>query len=214
MLHRPSGVHLDRKRAPPLAFAVAGTDMHKGRVAIRRVLLVDDSATVLRAWSLSCTDKRALCASSRAIALELAKRERPDLAIVDLYLGRETGLDVIRDLRAAKIDAFIVLVSAHISVEYAMLAMQAGADDCYDKAVSLKQIIRRVESGLRPEPALQKVPTLKEVEWRHIARVLSDCGGNISHAADVLGEHRQSLQRKIRRHAPGALRPGVRRARR
>ena len=175
--------------------------MRKGRAAICRVLLVDDSKTVLSAWSLSCGDKLALCASSRASALEIAKRERPDLAIVDLYLGRETGLDVIRDLRAASIDAFIVLVSAHISVEYAMLAVQAGADDCYDKAVSLNQIIRRVESGQRPEPAPQSVPTLKEVEWRHITRVLSDCGGKISHPPHLLGEDPHALPRKIQRPA-------------
>jgi two-component system, response regulator RegA len=183
---------------------------------VERVLLVDDSKTVLRAWQLSCQQahKIALCAASRRSALDLAARERPDLAVVDLFLQEATGLEVIRDLKHLGVDAFIVLVSAHISVEYAMLAVHAGADDCYDKSISLKQIIQRVETGQRTEPDWQSVPTLREVEWRHIARVLSDCDGNISHAAEVLGEHRQSLQRKIHRYAPGALRVRAHRARR
>ena len=44
--------------------------------------------------------------------------------------------------------------------------------------------------------------TLARVEWEHINRVLSDCGGNISKAARVLGIHRRSLQRKLQKYPP------------
>jgi two-component system response regulator RegA len=42
-----------------------------------------------------------------------------------------------------------------------------------------------------------ETPTLARVEWEHIHRVLTDCGGNISQAARLLGLHRRSLQRKL-----------------
>jgi len=45
-------------------------------------------------------------------------------------------------------------------------------------------------------------PSLARVEWEHIQRVLSDCDGNISKAARVLGIHRRSLQRKLQKHPP------------
>ena len=45
-------------------------------------------------------------------------------------------------------------------------------------------------------PAFE-VPTLARVEWEHIHRVLTDCNGNISQAARLLGLHRRSLQRKL-----------------
>jgi two-component system, response regulator RegA len=38
------------------------------------------------------------------------------------------------------------------------------------------------------------------VEWEHINRVLSDCGGNVSQAARILGIHRRSLQRKLAKY--------------
>jgi len=43
-------------------------------------------------------------------------------------------------------------------------------------------------------------PTLARVEWEHINRVLSDCGGNVSQAARILGIHRRSLQRKLSKY--------------
>lgn len=45
-------------------------------------------------------------------------------------------------------------------------------------------------------------PSLARVEWEHIQRVLSDCGGNISEAARQLGIHRRSLQRKLSKLPP------------
>jgi two-component system response regulator RegA len=44
--------------------------------------------------------------------------------------------------------------------------------------------------------------SLARVEWEHIHTVLLDCRGNISEAARVLGLHRRSLQRKLRRSRP------------
>jgi two-component system response regulator RegA len=41
------------------------------------------------------------------------------------------------------------------------------------------------------------VPSLARVEWEHIQRVLTDCQGNVSKAARLLGVHRRSLQRKL-----------------
>jgi two-component system response regulator RegA len=41
------------------------------------------------------------------------------------------------------------------------------------------------------------VPSLHRVEWEHIQRVLTDCGGNVSKAARLLGLHRRTLQRKL-----------------
>jgi two-component system response regulator RegA len=43
------------------------------------------------------------------------------------------------------------------------------------------------------------VPSLERVEWEHIQRVLHSCAGNVTQAARLLGIHRRSLQRKLRR---------------
>ena len=61
--------------------------------------------------------------------------------------------------------------------------------------------------NLRAAPILnprspETVPTLARVEWEHMQRVISDCGGNISQAARLLGIHRRSLQRKLGKYPP------------
>jgi two-component system, response regulator RegA len=180
-----------------------------GRV-VETVLLVDDWQPQLHQWVREChaAGKRALCASSRGEAIELARRERPHLVIVDLFLRPpDNGLDVVRDLKAHAPDSFVILVSAHLSIDFAMLGRDAGASDCASKTVRCQQLIHRVEQGRRPQPEWGAVPTLAEVEWDHVSRVLNDCNGNITHAAEALGEHRFTLQRIIQRHAPHVLRP-------
>jgi two-component system response regulator RegA len=51
-----------------------------------------------------------------------------------------------------------------------------------------------VDSGM---PAVASAQPLARVEWEHIQRVLTDCNGNLSQAARLLGLHRRSLQRKL-----------------
>jgi two-component system response regulator RegA len=48
------------------------------------------------------------------------------------------------------------------------------------------------------------VPSLVRVEWEHIQRLLSDCAGNVSQAAKLLGLHRRSLQSKLSKYPPRA----------
>jgi two-component system response regulator RegA len=42
------------------------------------------------------------------------------------------------------------------------------------------------------------MPSLAEVEAEYVQRVLSECDGNVTQSAKVLGVHRRSLQRKLR----------------
>jgi two-component system response regulator RegA len=59
-------------------------------------------------------------------------------------------------------------------------------------------------SGQRHAPADEsyQAPSLDRLEWEHIQRVLHDHGGNISRAAEALGLHRRSLQRKLQKFPP------------
>ena len=58
-----------------------------------------------------------------------------------------------------------------------------------------------VERGVAPIA----VPTLREVEDRHIAHVLELCGGNLSEAARRLGIYRSTLKRRLRSVARAPL---------
>ena len=187
-----------------LAFVVAIAAETRTR-EVSTVLLVEDFAPLLKRWSreLQHAGKRVLAAPNGDAALELVREVRPDVAIVDLFLAAENGVNVIRRLKEQDSGLYTILVSAHLSVAYAIAAVRAGADDVFFKPATLKYLIDCVEKGIMLEPDDEEVgPTLDQLEWEHISRALLDCEGNITRAAERLGIYRQTLQRKLRKHMP------------
>jgi two-component system response regulator RegA len=69
------------------------------------------------------------------------------------------------------------------------------------KPVTADQIIDGFEPDNR-EPALRsQPPSVEELEWEHIQRVLAENDGNISATARALNMHRRTLQRKLGKHS-------------
>jgi len=170
--------------------------------AIQTVLAVDDDEAVLAALSRSLSrHRKVFIASDAPSAAEVARQERPDLAIVDVRLGSSSGIDLVRTLKADAPHIVVALVSGYLSIELAVMAVRAGADFVISKPVTGREILRRVEGG-GATPNLHETPTLAAAESSHIARVIADCHGNISEAARRLGICRSSLQRRLRKPSP------------
>ena len=166
---------------------------------IQSVLVVDDDVRVTNAMVRSLGRRRRVeVAHDGDTALERARSHRPDLIIMDLRLGTASGLDAISALRSEFPECVIALVSGYASIDVAVLAVKAGADFVLPKPISGREVLLRVAEGIDDEPT--KTPSLAEVEAEHIARVLTDCNGNVSEAARRLGIYRSSLQRKLRKH--------------
>jgi two-component system, response regulator RegA len=139
-------------------------------------------------------------------ALVTASDVAPDLAIIDLRMPGESGIQIVRQLRELDSTVSIIMLTGYGSIATALEAMKAGADHYLTKPVDVDQILAAYEtisSSPNPGGALPStVPSLARVEWEHIQRVLTDCGGNISQAAKLLGLHRRSLQRKLSKFPP------------
>jgi two-component system response regulator RegA len=134
-------------------------------------------------------------------ALAAARARPPDFVVADIRLGSECGLDLIEALRHAHPGCTIALVSAYLSVALTAVAVRKGAHVVLFKPVHPTEILRRLPA-LAADDHAWRTPTLARAEWEHIQRVLRDCNGNVSEAARRLGILRQSLQRRLRKHAP------------
>lgn len=144
-------------------------------------------------------------ASNREQALSFARDNAPDLAVVDLRLAGDSGLNVVRALRPQDLTMFIIMLTGWGSIATALEAVRGGADHYLSKPVDADQIIAAYKSRLgsvQTEDLPHSIPSLARVEWEHIQRVLTDCDGNISQAAKQLGLHRRSLQRKLSKYPP------------
>lgn len=172
------------------------------------VLIIDDDeafrtrlrrAFELRGWEADV-------AASGEEALVRASETGPDLTIVDLRMPGEPGLDVVKDLSEWDATVSIIVLTGYGSIATAIEAVRRGADHYLTKPVDVDQILatyEAVSSSQQGDAApLATVPTLARVEWEHIQRTLTDCGGNVSQAAKLLGLHRRSLQRKLLKYPP------------
>ncbi len=173
----------------------------------RSILVVDDDDTLRSRLAAAFRQRgyEASEASTEAEARALASGESPEYAVVDLRLGVESGLDVVRSLRAIDAETKIVVLTGYGSIATAMEAVRLGANGYITKPADVDDVLAAFARGdaarVAPSPGYA-APSLARAEWEHINRVLADCEGNISEAARRLKIHRRSLQRKLQKHPP------------
>ncbi len=167
---------------------------------MKHILVVDDDDT-FRNRLLQAFKKRGLIAHAAldlASSLEIAGSHRLDFAVVDLRLAQDVGLDVIRELKILQPHLSIVMLTGFGSIATTVEAMRLGATNYLTKPVHADDILNALQA---PQPIVEKgdveAMSLSRMEWEYINRVLTECGGNISQAARLLGLHRRSLQRKL-----------------
>ena len=171
------------------------------------VLVVDDDERfrerLARAFEARGWDATAVGSGEEAIAC--AAEESPEHAVVDLRMAGMSGLELVDALVANDPSTNIVLLTGYGSIATAVEAVRRGATDYLTTPAELDEILRAFEkrgldqgSGDLGSP--EHVSSLARAEWEHINRVLTECGGNISQAARLLGLHRRSLQRKLAKY--------------
>jgi DNA-binding response OmpR family regulator len=116
----------------------------------QRILLVDDEpqiADVLRAY-LERDSFDPVVEGTVAGALAQIERRRPDLMILDITLPDGSGLDVLRQARAAGHIPTIMLTARTDEVDR-VLGLELGADDYVTKPFSPREVLARVRAVLR-----------------------------------------------------------------
>ena len=168
------------------------------------ILVVDDDERFRERLERSLTKQgfEVYAAASAEEGLRFLTHHAPDWAVVDLRMPGTNGLDLVRSLIAEEPHLRIVVLTAYGSIATALEAIRRGAIDYLQKPADVEEILRafrRHEGDERPEFTIE-VPTLARAEWEHINRVLQEAGGSIRKAAQLLGMHRRTLQRKLAKY--------------
>jgi two-component system response regulator RegA len=163
----------------------------------RSLLIVDDDGAFRERLIRAMRDRgyEATGVGDHRSAIEAARADSPELALVDLRLPGESGLSVVRDLKALDSSTIVVVLTGYGSIATAVESIKLGAAGYLTKPADADQIVAAF-AGTQPADEAA-APSLARVEWEHIQRILADCGGNVSQAARLLGIHRRSLQRKL-----------------
>lgn len=81
-------------------------------------------------------------------ALSLAKRESPDLIILDLMMPGKNGIDVCREIRQNSRVPIIMLTAKGEEIDR-ILGLELGADDYIVKPFSAREVVARIKAVLR-----------------------------------------------------------------
>jgi two-component system response regulator RegA len=178
------------------------------RGSVQSILIVDDDATFRARLARAFTDRgfEVRTASDATSAAALAAEESPELAVVDLRMPGQSGLELAQELLRIDPATKVVVLTGYGSIATAIEAMRLGAAHYLSKPADVDDILaafaRNGAPTLEPIGGERTTPALARAEWEHLNRVLTDCGGNISEAARRLGIHRRSLQRKLKKFPP------------
>ena len=119
-----------------------------------RIVVIDDHAVVRRGLVDLLNHEPGLRVCGEGATAEdglgLARTQQPDVAIVDLSLGAESGLSLVSALAAAHPDVRVLVLSARDELLFAERALRAGARGYIMKAASADDLllaVRRVAQG-------------------------------------------------------------------
>lgn len=116
-----------------------------------RILIVEDDdrigSTLLRALDGNGYDVR--WETSGRVAIETAKRDRPDLVLLDLGLPDIEGLEVCRQLHRDDPSLEVVMLTARDEELDIVVGLDAGAVDYITKPFKLAELLARIRAQLR-----------------------------------------------------------------
>ena len=125
----------------------------------RKILIVEDDRDIVEmiTYNLKADGYEVLSAFTGKDGVALARRERPDLIILDIMLPVMDGFEVCRVLKGTEATAClpIIILSAKAQETDKIVGLELGADDYVTKPFSPRELIARIKAVLRRNQAQQ-----------------------------------------------------------
>jgi DNA-binding response OmpR family regulator len=162
----------------------------------RRVLVVEDDPSISLGLRINLQGEGydVLCAEDGEDGLAVARREQPDLVILDVMLPKMNGLQVLQTIRQEGLLMPIIVLSARTGEMDKVAGLELGAEDYVAKPFSLAELLARVRAALRRGPRAAEVAprslyTFGEIRVDAQARTVTRAGAAVEMTAtefDVL----------------------------
>ncbi|MGH9608090.1 MAG: response regulator transcription factor [Bryobacteraceae bacterium] len=146
---------------------------------MKKIVLIEDDADLfaLIQYNLEKEGFAVRGARSGMGALDLCRRERPDLLLLDIMLPDSDGLEICRKVRAHSEFAHIPLIflTARASETDRVVGLELGANDYIVKPFFVRELIARVKIQLRGQPVVPQTLRFAGIELeRDTRRVLQN----------------------------------------
>ncbi|MFW6102509.1 MAG: winged helix-turn-helix domain-containing protein [Chloroflexota bacterium] len=117
---------------------------------MKKILIVEDDRNLLDTlkYSIRKEGYSTFAAIDGAEALDVARRERPDLIVLDIMLPKLSGFEVCRILRKEMTTPILMLTAKDEEVDK-IVGLEIGADDYMTKPFSMRELLARLGAMLR-----------------------------------------------------------------
>lgn len=117
------------------------------------ILLIDDDSAYLELTTmmLKLEGHQVLTAADGRAGWQLIEKERPDVVLLDWNLPEVSGLNLLKLLKEKEqqFRPYVIMITARSQMQYRVEGMEAGADDYLVKPFDRKELLARLNVGLR-----------------------------------------------------------------
>ena len=151
-------------------------DLQRGPNGKGRVLIVDDDRALADALVglLVHAGCEASAVTSGADALAVLRRQTVELVLLDLRLGQENGLDLLVEIKKVRPEISVIIITALDTIEAAVDAMRAGADNFVLKPLDPPRLLAVVSKGLEARALRVRTQQLERTSARPMPAVVGD----------------------------------------
>jgi len=130
----------------------------------KKVLVVDDEERVVQSIAGVLEDEgfRIATAKSGEEAIGIFQREKPDVALVDIWMPGMDGIEVLKRLKGISPYCQVIMISGHATISTAMTAVKLGAFDFIEKPLSLDLLLQTIRRALDQQTELAKIQPVEE----------------------------------------------------
>ncbi|MDH5657297.1 MAG: sigma-54 dependent transcriptional regulator [Spirochaetia bacterium] len=116
-----------------------------------KIYIVDDDQSIRDSLKavLEDEDFEATAFETGSEMLQNLEKERPDLILLDVWLGSEDGLDILDKIMVIYPMLPVLMISGHGTIEQAVIATKKGAMDFLEKPLSLDHVLNRINEILK-----------------------------------------------------------------
>ena len=131
----------------------------------KRIVIVDDQDKILKSLARNLTRLGYLvdCTQSSQETLNVCKNNIPDLVLLDVMLGSESGIDLLSKLKVLYPDIPIIMITGHGTIERAVEALKRGACDFLEKPLLFNKLLITIERIFELEDVKKENSTYKDI---------------------------------------------------
>lgn len=152
------------------------------RLMGKKVLVVDDEKLIVKGlrFSLEQDDMEVTCAYDGEEAIELARKNKYDIILLDIMLPKLTGLEVCQQIREFS-DVPVIMLTAKGEDMDKILGLEYGADDYITKPFNILEVKARIKAIIRRTGTKTKEAAERKARVIEAGDLRLDCDGRRLH---------------------------------